>query len=797
MNIIEKLRENTVVVTEYAYKIDLLKKLSKESKLFNIKFMDMKELINKMYFSYDEKTIYYLMKNFSLNREIAEIYLQNLYYIEENKEYDNEKLSNLVKIKKELEEHNLLYHDDYFIDYIKNKNIIFYNYNYFNALENNLIDTLSSSSNVSVLTKDYKKNNHTIYEFEDIFEEAEFIAVEILKLIEKGVNISNIKLTNIDDDYIDVLKIIFSMYNLDISSSQDKLISTKVAESFLNKKGTIKERVEKLKPLYKNSEIFNKLIKVINKYTIFEDEKIVNEMIKHDLKNTTIQKDKTQNTIEVIDYKNYPVGDDIHVFMLNFNQNSIPTVYKDEDFITDNLKDNLLLDKTLTKNKKERESTINNILNIKNLVITYKNKTPFGSFYPSNLINDLGLEVIKSKVELDTCYSNLSFKLKTCKYLDNYLKTGAITEDLKYLYSNYPDIPYNSYDNKFKGINKESFKNYLENHFNLAYSSMDNFYKCPFRYYLANVLKLDIYEERFEAYLGSLFHYVLENGLKEEKEAQYFIEKFISENERVLSKKEKFFIEKLKKELNFVLDFIKQQLNNSNLKNMLFEKKIEINKTYDDFSITFKGFIDKIMYKQDDNKVIAAIIDYKTGYTDIDLGYIPFGLSMQLPVYLYLAKNCDSFNNIIFSGFYLQRVLNSEVSINPKKSYEQLKKENVLLYGYSNSNQDLLYEFDNTYKNSEFIKSMKLDSKGNFSRYAKTLSNEEIESIVKLTDEKIDEAIKEICNASFHIAPKKTEKENLGCKFCKFSDICFKETKDEVYIEPDNDLSFLGGEDNA
>ena len=45
MEKLEKLENNTIVITEYPYKLDLLKKLNKEEKLFNIKFMDMKELI--------------------------------------------------------------------------------------------------------------------------------------------------------------------------------------------------------------------------------------------------------------------------------------------------------------------------------------------------------------------------------------------------------------------------------------------------------------------------------------------------------------------------------------------------------------------------------------------------------------------------------------------------------------------------------------------------------------------------------------------------------------------------------
>ena len=73
MEKLEKLENNTIIITEYPYKLDLLKKLNKEEKLFNIKFMDMKELIERIYFYYDEKAIYYLMKNYSLKREIASI----------------------------------------------------------------------------------------------------------------------------------------------------------------------------------------------------------------------------------------------------------------------------------------------------------------------------------------------------------------------------------------------------------------------------------------------------------------------------------------------------------------------------------------------------------------------------------------------------------------------------------------------------------------------------------------------------------------------------------------------------
>ena len=76
------LKDNTLIITNYSNKINILKKLNKENRLLKINFLDKQELIKKYYFTYDEKAIYHLMKNYNLNREIAGIYLKNMYYVE-------------------------------------------------------------------------------------------------------------------------------------------------------------------------------------------------------------------------------------------------------------------------------------------------------------------------------------------------------------------------------------------------------------------------------------------------------------------------------------------------------------------------------------------------------------------------------------------------------------------------------------------------------------------------------------------------------------------------------------------
>ena len=796
MSFINKLENNTIIVTNYFNKLNILRDLNSSSMLYNINFISMEELIKRFYFSYDENAIYYLMNKYKVNVDTSLVYLKNLYYIDIKKNYNNSKLDNLKDIKKDLIDNKLLIFDDLFLNYAKNKKIIFYKYNYFTKLEINLIKKLEDITDVLIISKEYEINKHDVLEFNSMYDEVEFVAKEILKLIEKGVSVSNIKITNLDNDYIDIINSLFKMYNLKIDYFSEKLISTFICQEYLSMNGDVKDRVDLLSSKYKNNRILDKIIDIVNKYIGFDNEVIVNEMIRYEFKNTLLPQIKTKNMIQVVDYKEYPFSSNDYVFMLNFNQNKIPAVYKDEDYIPDKLKDDLLCDTSLYLNKMERESSIKNILNIKNLIITYKISSPFNTFYPSNLISDLNFDVYKKKFDLDSSYSDLGTKIRLSKMLDNYIKTGSISSDLKFLYSNYSDISYSKYNHKYKSINKDLLKEYLDSKLTLSYSSMDNYYKCAFRYYLANVLKLDIYEEKFEAYVGSLVHYVLENVLSKAKDVDSLIDEFILKNDRVIDKKEEFFIQNLKKDIQFVVYIILEHMSNSNLNDMLFEEKIEVKKNAD-FSVVFKGFIDKIVYEKKNDLTNIAIIDYKTGSTDINLGYVPYGLFMQLPVYLYLAKNSNKLNNIRFAGFYLQRVLNNKVSINYKKSYDELRRENVLLYGYSNSDQDLLSQFDNTYKNSRFIKSMRLDKSGNFSRYSKVLNDKQIDNLIKMTDKKIDEAIKNICLSSFEINPKRNEKEVLGCKFCNFKDICFKEYSDEVLVEEDKSLSFLGGDMNA
>ena len=170
---------------------------------------------------------------------------------------------------------------------------------------------------------------------------------------------------------------------------------------------------------------------------------------------------------------------------------------------------------------------------------------------------------------------------------------------------------------------------------------------------------------------------------------------------------------------------------------------------------------------------------------------------MQLPVYLYLAKNSNKLTNVKVAGFYLQKVLNNEVTVDKTHTYQQLKKKNLLLQGYSNEDLNILSEFDNSYMDSNIIKSMRVKNDNSFYSYSKVLSDKSMDIIENIAQEKIKEGADLITNANFDIAPKKIGKTNQGCLLCKFKDICYHTADDiveldEVKIE---DILGIGGEE--
>ena len=122
---LDELGNNSIIICPRETKKVLLKQVKK---LVNIKFLTINELLDKCLFSYDERAILYVIKNYSVRYEIALEYLDNIKYIS-NIVYDVEKLNFLKDLKNDLVKNDLLIFDDKFKEYIKDKKVFICNYN--------------------------------------------------------------------------------------------------------------------------------------------------------------------------------------------------------------------------------------------------------------------------------------------------------------------------------------------------------------------------------------------------------------------------------------------------------------------------------------------------------------------------------------------------------------------------------------------------------------------------------------------------------------------------------------------
>ncbi len=780
MDFLKNIKNKTLIIVEDNLKNKILEIIDKQNKLINLKILTITEFYKRYFFDYNKETLYYLCKNYNLSVSNSKMYLDNIKYVI-NKESNNQNIIKLQEMYQDLKNNNLLIFDNLFKTYLKSFDLIVLNKDNLEPFIINILEEFNPTY-YDLETKDY--GDIPVYEFKTIEEEVAFVFNQISSLLKKGINQKNIKLMNVTSEYQSFLRRFSFLYNIKISDIEKTsiyatTITKEVLEKIKNKSS--KEEILSYLDKYKDKDIYMQIFNILNQFYFLDDLNLAYSLIVDDFKNTYLKEPKYLEEIQILPVNSYLVSEDDYVFLIGFNLENIPKTYKDIDYLNDSLKKELGLFTSLEKNKLEHSTVLKHIKNINNLTITLKLVDPYNTYYPSNLLEEL--EIIKKNTSNINTTSNLYNKIKLTNNLDLMLKYGTKLDDTTTLFNTYQDISYMTYDNTFKGL-----KNYSSKNINLSYSSLNNYYHCKFRYYIDNILKLNIYEDTFKIYIGNLFHFVLSKIFEPNFDFDYTYNEFLKDKE--FSKKELFYLTILKEELKDLINIILNQHSLSGLNKVKLESTINIKFNNDNF----KGIIDKIMYKEKDNNTYISLVDYKTGTPKTDMTNLKYGLDMQLPIYVYLVKKSNIFLNPKIIGFYLEQILPEKFNYDPKKEYLEIKNDKLKLTGYSINDPYLVSMFDSTYENSKMIKGMKMTSKG-FSHYTKVLSFDAIDNLVIVVEAKIKEAFLSIKNGDFTIDPKVIKGENIGCSFCSYSDLCFKTGKDLVYLEEENDLSYLEVDD--
>lgn len=777
MNLTKYKNNNLIIVCPNEEKNKILIQLSNDKNFYNIRFMTKEEFKNNYFFSYNEEALSYLMEKYNYSLDVAKVYLENLYILEDNKNYSDSKLIFLTNLKKELLDNNLLTINKAFKNYLSDKKIITLCYYELDQYEEKMLGITNEYSDLK-LTNQVSENN-------TLEEEVNNVCLKIIELLNDGVDINKIYLTNITSEYLYTLRKMFSYYNIPLNiDMKNSIYSTKVVKDFL-KTG----KLDQTDP--KKEIINNKINSILSSLANLDKESTsYHEILIDKFKNTYIKPVKYTNAVSIKNLFNEEYTEDEHVFVLGLNRDVLPKTYLDTNYITDDIKDEVSMYKTSYLNKRSKLVTTKVISAIKNVYLSYKLSSPFKSFYKSNLITDNNLEIIttnKSNYE----YSPLYNKITLGKKLDLFNLYNIKDQDLDLLYSNI-SIPYKTYSNEFSGIDNDLYLKNLPFPLKLSYTSLNSYSECKFKYYIKYVLKLDQYTSNFSAYIGSLYHQILslykEVNFDFEKEWNAYLEK------RNLSVKERVLLIKIKKDLKDLISKLEKKELLTGYDNNYYEKKIEIDIS-DKISVIFTGTIDRIMYYTKVSDTYFTIIDYKTGTIDTNIEPIKYGLSMQLPIYLYLINYSKVFTSPIFTGLYYQNILFNYPTWS--KDLDKVKEDRLLLKGYSTDNVEVLERFDSTLEKSSLVKGLAYNEEKGFSHNSKLINDEVLYDLLHYTKNYINKTKDKILISDFSIDPKIYNGKNISCSYCKYKDLCYMKDKDLNYLSKVEDLSFLGGDTNA
>lgn len=801
-----------------------------------VKIMTTSELKENFFFSTNIKTIIEICKILKCSMSYAKNIINHLYYIDIKENYndmydskyhyDSEntkkqilfKINYLKELKKHLIQNNLLIENKLFKDKLSAFQIKFDYFDYMSSEDRWLYKKITNKDYVQTDLK--KLDLNEIYEFTSSIDEYVFVFDNIASIINEH------KDTN-KDIYKDIVILnptaaskytldrISKQYNIDLDMDEKIKISyTKIAKAFINDlySNSIDIALNNIKTTYidniisprleKNRTIYDAILNIVNKYISFDNIDDYKQYIIEEICQTTISKKRLINAIKVRDIESYQPKENDIAFIINANDGVINKAFKNVDYLNDIQKSLIGMPSSVENTEDNKELIKQKIIKLNNCSITYHINTAFEKESPS-FLNDFVAykprENEKEKPErniIKNAKFNSTNSYSRQKDLYSFInKNDTKNFDIDYMVLNEEfKNEIKPYSSAYKAKDLNKIKDFIYDYYLgkkqllLSYTKMNEFYNCPFMFYLKNILGIDDFESTFNLSIGNIFHAVLKNIYNKdfdfEKEFEVAIanEKITSEN-----KKEYLLLQKLKEELKYVIYIIKEHNDNSEFESNEFEKEVCIDlDKIKDLKVKFKGTIDKIMSydDKDNNKKYLSIIDYKTGDAEINKNAMEHGVGLQLPTYLYLAKSiypdCD------FAGFYLQKILHEESKTIKNKTRNDIRKEESKLVGYTTENEYIINKLDHTYQNSNFIKSLKF-TKGNKKEgprpdsRAKLFNDEKVNELIELAKEKINNAYKSILEGDFQINPYIDKSgEYKGCTYCKYADICYKFLVTEV-----------------
>ena len=752
---------------------------------------DLEELFS---FRHDDRALVRLLRE-GYSYEKASDILSAVKYLRLSDDPD-QKLHELCRIRDDLLNDGLLFSSEYPERTFKGRSIVVHGYHDGTRISLVLRDLPNITLSYDDGFFDSASRLPTLYRCPDIYAELHFVFNRIAALIDQGTDPDDIFIAGAHESYDYLLPLFARAYGFAIEERPTKcLADLPLGRFFIEESKTLVPELayEKTEKAFPGDLNLEELALISSHFAVegYSKEKQA-ELYRDILKKTRERKPRLTNAVHLLDGYYAPVGG--RVFFLSFALGNAPHNHRDDDYLTDEEKRKLSLPTSLDLFREDKADLIALVKSGAIETLTFAEKSLGKEYFDSPIILDLPLES-SSDLSLSYEYSKPLAKLWCSSLLDsyvNYLKAdhrvGFLVDALR------PD--YRTYDFRYRPFS--AFPASSPRHY--SYSSVNLFYECQFHYYCQHVLNLKEEGTIFMAKVGTLYHQVLERmyGPSFDFDREWSLAYADIESDPrngPFSPKERVLLIRLKDELSLTVSFIKAH--ESRMTDPIFDEEYAFSYLLNDFS-TLVGSIDKAVRTGPEGKYLS-IIDYKTSSTDFDESLNEFGLSMQLPIYAYVALHDPHFEGAELIGLYIDHILAKKLIKVAGADFDKFHYDQLMLKGLYINEVDKLSTFEPDYHDSAFIRGLKYtEGKGFSPKNRAAKSADELRALSDLAEAKVKEADGLVRSYDFAINPKRYGAKVNSCQYCPFGDVCFVRDEARITLRKSKPEEKAGeGEDEA
>jgi ATP-dependent helicase/DNAse subunit B len=500
------------------------------------------------------------------------------------------------------------------------------------------------------------------------------------------------------------------------------------------------------------------------------------DYIRHRFQQVRLKEPRYRKAIHMV--KEHTPCDNNRIFVLGFVQGSYPSTTRDKGYLNDEEKSKLGI---LTSSQDQAMQTLrftSLISRSKHRYFSYCRILEGAVMIPSPWINLWQMQVVEgSHVVEGIDYSQRLGVMRKVKYEYIAKQFKEVNPYLKAYQQAFPTST-NLFDHAYASIDA----NLKDKPLRLSYSALKDYYSCSFKYFVGRVLKVKpMDQDEFYMHLGTFAHEVFEMMGTDLSQFDKVFDQALK-NQKFLSAKERMLFSHLRKQLLRVCEFNIKHYQAMTHPTIDVEKEM-VYQHNDNTSLV--GYIDKItMVRDDQGREYLTVVDYKSGGESFDEQLVPFGWSLQLPIYALMLQEHPTFKRKEILGLFIQHII--ETSMDPKtiEIDGKIYPKSFQLDGIAIADRTKLQWFDETLRDgqSHFLQGVSIVKSGEFKKTNHVKTKEAMTTYAVLAKQKIEQASQGIRQQAYAINPK-VIKGKSSCDYCPFLDTCFRKPSDVESIE--------------